>query len=130
MELEDKSYMLVAELAELLCRKLAHVGSFDDDIPAVRLVECPDDLQQCGLTSTTRSDDTHHLSFIDMKVYPLEHLKVSEALSYFFDVYHKFCLLLFILTFLSLADCAPTHGTGRMHSVPQYAEAVRMSWNP
>ena len=88
MKLEHESYMTVAEIAQLLCRKAAHIYPIDNDFAAVRTVECAHYLQQCCLAGAARTDNAHHLTLVDVEVDALEHLKRAETLCYSFNVNH------------------------------------------
>ena len=80
--------MTVAEIAQLLCRQTAHIYPIDNYLAAVGAVERTHYLQQCRLAGTTRADDAHHLSLVDVEVDALKHLKRAETLGYFFNVNH------------------------------------------
>ena len=88
MELEDEADVLVAEVGKPLLVQLSDINAVDGDVSAVGRVESADNLQESGLAGTTRSDDAHHLTFINMQVDALEHLQRAEALGDILNVYH------------------------------------------
>ena len=88
VELEDEADVLVAEVGKLLLVQLSYINAVDGDVSAVGRVESADNLQESGLAGATRSDDAHHLTFVNMQVDALEHLQRAEALGDILNVYH------------------------------------------
>ncbi|CUQ07232.1 Uncharacterised protein [Segatella copri] len=88
MELEDETEMLVAEIAQFLGAEAAYIDAINHDAATVRLVEGTDNLEECSLAGTTRTDDTYHLALVNMQVDALKHLQGAEALGYTFYIYH------------------------------------------
>ena len=88
MELEDETEMLVAEIAQFLGAEAAYIDAINHDAATIRLVEGTDNLEECSLAGTTRTDDTYHLALVNMQVDALKHLQGAEALGYTFYIYH------------------------------------------
>lgn len=84
MELEDETEMLVAEIAQFLGAEAAYIDAINHDAATIRLVEGTDNLEECSLAGTTRTDDTYYLALVYMQVDALKHLQGAEALGYTF----------------------------------------------
>ena len=67
--------MAVAEIAKGFLRKGGGVDAINTYGTRVGLVECTDDLQQCGLAGTAGADDAHYFALVDVQVDALEHLQ-------------------------------------------------------
>ena len=88
MKLEYKTDMFVSKIRQFAFAQLIHLYPIDADSTPIGLVECTDNLQQCGLSRTTRSDDAHHLPFVDMQGDAFQYLQFSETLGDILDVNH------------------------------------------
>ena len=88
MELKDKPQMLVTEITQFPGRQLARVNTIYHHTTCIRFVQRADNLQQRRLTGTRRTDDTHHLTFIDMEVDALQHFQRSKTLMDILNCYH------------------------------------------
>ena len=49
--------MLVAEIAQFLGSEAAYIYAINHDAATIRLVEGTDNLEECSLAGTTRTDD-------------------------------------------------------------------------
>ena len=82
MELENETYMKVAEVRQLLLLETAYVHGVNNHATTVGTVERTHNLEQCRLSRSTGTNDAHHLALVDMQVDALEHLQRAETLPY------------------------------------------------
>ena len=75
MKLEHESDMLVAEIRQVLLAEACHVDVINLYGASIRAIQGTDDLQECGLTSTTGTHDTHDFALADVQVNAFQHLQ-------------------------------------------------------
>ena len=77
MKLEHETDFLVAEGSQLGVIQFADLSAIDDELSAVGLVKCADDVEQGGLACAGSTNDTHNFAFGDMEVDAFEHFEAA-----------------------------------------------------
>ncbi len=80
MELIDEPHGVIAQVAPLFLTQRMDVLALDEHLPARRLVETTQDLQQRRLARTRSADDRQPLAREDRHVHGLEHFQRDGAL--------------------------------------------------
>lgn len=79
VELENEPNVLVPEPSQFFFFQLADIRAIETDFPAVRPVECADDLQQSCLACAAGAGNACYFSFPYFQVNAFQYLEVAEA---------------------------------------------------
>ena len=88
MELEYKTDMLIAEVSKFLLLQACHVDIVNEYRTAVRVGECPHNLQKGSLSSTTWAYYADNLTFLYQEIDAFQNLQRTKTLGDIFDSYH------------------------------------------
>ena len=77
VELKHEADFLVAEGSQLGVIQFADLSAIDNELSAVGLIQCADDVEQGGLACAGSTNDAHNFAFGDMEVDAFEHFEAA-----------------------------------------------------
>ena len=82
MELEHKADFPIAESGQIGVVQFVDLGSIDEKLATVGLVQSADDMQQSRFARSRSPDDAHDFFLVDMQVDALEHFEAAVGFMY------------------------------------------------
>lgn len=82
MELKYESDVAIAKSGKAVVAHLHNIFSVVTDSAGIGTVEGADDLQQCGFSGSTGSDNRHYLTIDDVEIYAAKDLQRVVAFGY------------------------------------------------